>query len=83
MIWPRSRPAAQFADQLQIIKSQVAELERYGRIARLPSLRTLWQGEQLTATIVAAATFADIGEDDPAGKLGRLIRGNDPANSKF
>jgi hypothetical protein len=74
--------ASAFAVQLEMIKTQVAELEQYGRIPPTALMDAIGQGDQLTATIASANTLADLGETDPAGKL-QKIGATIAANSKF
>ena len=74
--------ALDFSAQLSVIKSQIAELEKYGRTPSAALLDAIGQGDQLTAVIAQANTLADIGEPDAAAKL-QAIGSKIAANSKF
>jgi hypothetical protein len=74
--------ATEFAAQLSVIKSQVAELEKYGRVPPAALMGAIDQGDRLVASIVNAQTLSDIGDPAPAATLqtiGAVIAGN----SKF
>jgi len=74
--------ATEFAAQLSIIKSQIAELEKYGHTPSPTLMDAIGQGDQLVSSIISAQTFGDIGESDPAAKL-QSIGAAIAANSKF
>jgi len=74
--------ATEFAAQLTIIKSQVAELEKYGRSPAPALMDAIGQGDQMVAIIEQAQTLNDIGEPNPAAKL-QSIGAAIAANSKF
>jgi len=74
--------AGEFATQLSIIKLQVAELEKYGRVPSPALMQAIDNGDRLVASIVAAQTPSDIDEPDPAAAL-QTIGAAIAANSKF
>ncbi len=74
--------AAEFAAQLSVIKSQVAELEKYGRVPPPALMSAIDQGDQLVASIVNAQTMAEINDPSPATSL-QAIGSSIAANSKF
>jgi hypothetical protein len=74
--------ATEFASQLSIIKSQVAELQKYGRTPSPALTDAIGQGEQLVVIIEQAQTLTDIGDFDAAVKL-QSIGAAIAANSKF
>ena len=74
--------AAQFADQLKIIKTQIDQLNTLGRTPPAALTDAVGQGEQLAHVIAAAQKMSDIGETDPAGKL-QAIGAAIAENAKF
>ena len=74
--------ATEFATQLSIIRSQVAELEKYGRTPPPALMNALDQGDRLVANINAARTLSDVKDPDPAAKL-QSIGAAIAAGSKF
>jgi hypothetical protein len=85
--WPQDleslkASARQFAAQLAVIKSQVAELEKYGRQPPQALMDAIGEGEQLTAVISRANTLEQIGNFDAAAKL-QAIGSEISANSRF
>jgi len=74
--------AVEFASQLSVIKSQVAELEKYGRTPSPALMNAISEGDQLVAAIAQAKTLNDIGDFDAAAKL-QSIGAAIAANSKF
>jgi len=74
--------AAEFAAQLSVIKSQVAELEKYGRVPPPALMSAIEQGDRLVASIAAAQTFNEINDPNAAATL-QSIGSTIAANSKF
>ena len=74
--------ATEFATQLTIIKSQVSELEKYGRTPSPALTNAIAQGDRLVGAIEQAQTLTDINEPDAATKL-QSIGAAIAANSKF
>jgi hypothetical protein len=74
--------AAEFADQLSIIKGQIAELQSYGRVPPAALMDAIGEGEQLADVIAKAQSLTDIGESDPATKLQQIGR-RISQNAKF
>jgi len=67
----------QFSEQLSIIKNQIDELKKYGRIPPAELMNAIGEGEQLTAIIAKALSYEEIGDFNPAIKLqsiGRRVR---------
>lgn len=74
--------AAEFSEQLSIIKGQIKELESYGRVPPAALMDAIGEGEQLADVIAKAPDLAAIGEGDPAAKLQQIGR-RISQNAKF
>jgi hypothetical protein len=74
--------ATEFAAQLSIIRSQIAELEKYGRTPSPALMNALDQGDRLVANINEARTPSELNDPDPAAKM-QLIGAAIAAASKF